>query len=123
MSNVLIVESENDKFFIEAIITHISANIEIGQPICAIDEYECLGGMGKLEERLRALTHRIIKGEIDRVIGLLKNEPNALKAKLLTKRIMHLYRDIDTSVIKSFNLESIIENIEQDKRKQRKYWE
>ena len=67
MSNVLIVESENDKFFIEALITHISANIEIGQPICAIDEYECLGGMSKLEERLRALTHRIIKGEIDRV--------------------------------------------------------
>ncbi|RLA77167.1 MAG: hypothetical protein DRG30_00975 [Epsilonproteobacteria bacterium] len=67
MSNVLIVESENDKFFIEALITNISANIEIGQPICAIDEYECLGGMSNLEERLRALTHRIIKGEIDRV--------------------------------------------------------
>ncbi len=66
MSNVLIVESENDKFFIEALIAHISANIEIGQPICAIDEYECLG-MSKLEERLRALTHRIIKGEIEKV--------------------------------------------------------
>jgi hypothetical protein len=63
-----------------------------------------------------------LKGEIDRVIGLLKIEPNALKAKLLTKRIMHLYRDIDTSIIKSFNIETVIENIEQDKLKQKKYW-
>jgi hypothetical protein len=67
MSNVLIVESENDKFFIEAVIQEINLDIEIGEPVCSIDEYECLGGLSKLEERLRALTHRIIKGEIDRV--------------------------------------------------------
>ncbi|SHO81280.1 hypothetical protein MNB_SV-15-846 [hydrothermal vent metagenome] len=67
MSNVLIVESENDKYFIEALIKNINLDIEIGEPICTIDEYECLGGIGKLEERLRALTHRIIKGEIDKV--------------------------------------------------------
>ena len=67
MSNILIVESENDKFFIEAVIKEINLDIEIGEPICSIDEYECLGGLSKLEERLRALTHRIIKGEIDRV--------------------------------------------------------
>ena len=67
MSNVLIVESENDKFFIEAVIKEINLDIEIGEPICSIDEYECLGGLSKLEERLRALTHRIIKGEIDKV--------------------------------------------------------
>lgn len=67
MNNVLIVESENDKFFIEAVVKEINLDIEIGEPVCSIDEYECLGGLSKLEERLRALTHRIIKGEIDRV--------------------------------------------------------
>ncbi|MBN2824121.1 MAG: hypothetical protein JXQ76_02270 [Campylobacterales bacterium] len=67
MSNILIVESENDKYFIEGLIKHITLDIEIGEPICQIDEYECLGGISKLEERLRALTHRIIKGEIDKV--------------------------------------------------------
>jgi len=67
MSNVLIVESENDKFFIEAVIQEINLDIEIGEPVCSIDEYKCLSGLSKLEERLRALTHRIIKGEIDRV--------------------------------------------------------
>ena len=67
MSNILIVESENDKYFIEALIQNINLDIKIGEPICTIDEYECLGGIGKLEERLRALTHRIIKGEIDKI--------------------------------------------------------
>ena len=67
MSNILIVESENDKFFIEAVIKEMNINIEIGEPVCSIDEYECLGGMSKLEERLRGLTHKIIKGTIDRV--------------------------------------------------------
>jgi hypothetical protein len=67
MSNVLIVESENDKYFIEGLIKHITLDIEIGEPICQIDEYTCLGGIGKLEERLRALTHRIIQGEIEQV--------------------------------------------------------
>ena len=67
MSNVLIVESENDKYFIEALINHINVEVEIGEPVCTVDEYDCLGGIGKLEERLRALTHRIIKGEVDKV--------------------------------------------------------
>lgn len=68
MKNFLIVESENDKFFIEALISHVNVqNLEIGHPICNIDEYDCLGGIGKLEERLRAISHRIIKGEIDKV--------------------------------------------------------
>jgi hypothetical protein len=85
MSNVLIVESENDKYFIEALINHISVNIEIGQPICAIDEYECLGGISKLEERLRALTHRIIKGEIDKV-GIIF-DADAIGVKKRTEQI------------------------------------
>ena len=67
MSVVLIVESENDKYFIEAVIRHINVEIEIGEPICSVDEYDCIGGMGKLDERLNALTHRIIKGEIEKV--------------------------------------------------------
>jgi len=69
MSNVLIVESENDRYFIEGLINHMNTtlNIEIGEPICKIDEFECLGGISKLEERLRALTHRIIKGELEKV--------------------------------------------------------
>jgi len=67
MSNLLIVESQNDQYFIEALIAHMNIDIEVGQPICQVDEYECLGGIGKLDERLKALSHRIIKGELERV--------------------------------------------------------
>ena len=67
MGNILIVESENDKYFIEGIINHINLDIKIEEPICSIDEYECLGGIGKLKERLEALNYRVISGEIDRV--------------------------------------------------------
>ena len=51
VSNILIVESENDKFFVEALIAHIDINIEVGNPICTIDEYNCMGGRGKLKKQ------------------------------------------------------------------------
>ena len=55
VSNILIVESENDKFFIEALITNIGINVEVGNPICTIDEYNCMGGMGKLKNKLKSI--------------------------------------------------------------------
>jgi len=39
VSNVLIVESENDKYFVEALIEHWQyANITLNSPICSIDD-------------------------------------------------------------------------------------
>lgn len=65
MSNLLIVESENDKFFIEALITHLNIDLQIDTPICSIDEYDCIGGMGKLANRLEILKGRIVEREED----------------------------------------------------------
>ncbi len=67
MSNLLIVESENDKYFIEALINHLNLNIEVGSPICSIDEYECLGGISKLENKLKELTSRVSKNGIEKI--------------------------------------------------------
>jgi len=67
VSNLLIVESQNDKYFIEALINHLNLNIEVGSPVCSIDEYECLGGIGKLEEKLNALKGRVAKEGIETV--------------------------------------------------------
>jgi hypothetical protein len=67
VSNLLIVESNNDQYFIEALITHMNLNIVIDSPVCSVDEYECLGGMGKLEEKLNSLKRRINRGEIDKI--------------------------------------------------------
>lgn len=67
MNNLLIVESENDKYFIEALINHLNLNIEVGSPICSIDEYECLGGISKLENKLVALKSRVSKEGIEKI--------------------------------------------------------
>ena len=67
VSNLLIVESDGDKYFIEALLKHINLNIEVGFPICAIDEFECIGGMSKLNNKLESLKRRVKKESIDKV--------------------------------------------------------
>ena len=67
VSNLLIVESDGDKFFIEALLEHMNLHLEIGQPICSISEYECLGGINKLEQKLKFVHTRVQKESIDKV--------------------------------------------------------
>ncbi len=67
MSNLLIVESDNDKYFIEALLNHINVIIEIDSPIYTIDEYECLGGVSKLENKLKSLKSQVLKNGIDKI--------------------------------------------------------
>lgn len=51
MSSLVIVESQNDKFFIEALMGNINLkNIEFKNPIC--NEFECLNGFTNLKNRL-----------------------------------------------------------------------
>ncbi len=46
VSNQLIVESKNDEAFFRALVDHLNLkNIEIGAPICRIDDYDCLEGL------------------------------------------------------------------------------
>lgn len=68
MSNRLIVESENDKYFIEAFIKHLNLDtIKVGEPICSIDEYKCLGGIGNLKNKLQGLKADIEKHDIQKI--------------------------------------------------------
>ena len=54
--NKLIVESKNDKIFVEKILKILNLqNIEVSEPICLIDECICLDGLGNLEKKLREL--------------------------------------------------------------------
>ncbi len=91
VSNLLIVESNNDQYFIEALITHMNLNIVIDFPICSVDEYECLGGMGKLEEKLNSLKRRVNRGEIDKV-GIIFDADSAG----ITQRKQQINDKIDT---------------------------
>jgi len=52
--NKIIVESKNDKFFIQRIIEHLNLdNIEISEPLCNVDEYICLDGISNLKNKLK----------------------------------------------------------------------
>lgn len=76
MSNILIVESENDKFFIEALIAHIDIDAEVGNTVCTIDEYDCMGGMGRLKNRLVELKSRFLKGDDINNVGIIFDADN-----------------------------------------------
>jgi len=47
VSNLLIVESKNDKIFIEALVKYLNINkIQLDKPICfEEDDYKCLQGL------------------------------------------------------------------------------
>jgi hypothetical protein len=109
VSNILIVESENDKFFIEALISHIDIDAEVGNPICTIDEYNCMGGMGKLKNRLKELKSRFLKGDKINKVGIIFDADN-VGIEERTKQI----NDIKNSVFKNdeLNLKIFIMNID-----------
>lgn len=52
--NKLIVESHNDKIFVEKLKSVLNIkNLEISQPLCNVDEFICLDGLGNLEKKLK----------------------------------------------------------------------
>nr|VFJ70366.1 MAG: hypothetical protein BECKDK2373C_GA0170839_12571 [Candidatus Kentron sp. DK] len=66
--NLLIVESDNDRYFIEALIDYLNLpDVEVGHPICNVDEFECLDGISNLESRLTRLTFQIDKTGIKKL--------------------------------------------------------
>ncbi|HLO50259.1 MAG TPA: DUF3226 domain-containing protein [Kamptonema sp.] len=70
VSNILIVESKNDKEFIQALITYLNCNIEVNPPInIREDDYEPLGGSDskKLKKALKDLEAQVQKKDIKKV--------------------------------------------------------
>lgn len=64
IKNYLIVESQNDKFFLDALIAHLNLSIEVSNAtICKIDDYECMNGsdVRKIAEALRFLKNEYEK--------------------------------------------------------------
>ncbi len=68
VSNLLIVESKNDKFFLKALIEELNYDIEIDPPIF-IDDYECLEGLSekRLVESFKSLLADIQKRQISKI--------------------------------------------------------
>ena len=73
--NILIVESKNDKHFVEALIRHLHLQPSLSvsdASICTIDDFECLDGSDqtKLTTALSSLFARVRKNDIEK-IGIL----------------------------------------------------
>jgi hypothetical protein len=83
MDNLLIVESENDKYFIDAVINHLNLKqITVEDWTICIDEYECIGGVGNLESTLNALKIKIIKEEIEKIGIIFDQDTHTVNARL-----------------------------------------
>jgi hypothetical protein len=82
--NALIVESDNDKDFVEALIRDIELEVEVDAPSCAIDDFACMDGLNatKLREHLEEKVDEIKKGNIRR-LGVLIDQDKKTKAERL----------------------------------------
>ena len=83
--NILIVESVNDKYFIEALLADMNiSTIEIQPPICVIDNYECLNGLSKtrLINKLNEITIEIGKRGIENIGILIDADKVGIEARV-----------------------------------------
>lgn len=75
-NNRLIVESKNDKIFLQAVINHLNlSSINFDAPICQVDDYDCLEGLNvtKLTNALDTLKNDLLQHEINSVGIILDN--------------------------------------------------
>lgn len=107
MKNILIVESENDKYFIEALIADMEiSNIEVSSgTICQIDDFECMDGLNekKLTEAFNATINQAKKRGAKR-IGIIIDQD--IKSK--DERIELANKAISNSL----GIENLIEDTE-----------
>jgi len=81
--NKLIVESHNDKYFIERLIKELNlSNIEVEEPICNIDEYICLDGIDNLQNKLEDLKLDSADAPIDRLGIVLDADDKGVQERL-----------------------------------------
>ena len=84
-NNILIVESNNDKTFIEALLGHINnIDLTVDTPICNIDEYKSLDGLSEasLKSKLTELSIQIEKDGIEKIGILLDADDDGIEAKI-----------------------------------------
>lgn len=102
MSNLLVVESENDKFFIEAIIKqlNLSHQVTVENWEIYIDEYACIGGTGKLKDTLMSLKHKYETGKFYREkVGIIFDQDKAsteARLKLINDTVREVFGSTDS---------------------------
>ena len=102
MKNYLIVESKNDKFFINAFIAHLKLiNIKVSDAtICNIDDYECMDGLNH-KKLCQAIGHVKDESEKDSEVfnlGIIidwDNDTSEQRLKLINTAISEVFQNED----------------------------
>lgn len=95
--NILIVESENDQYFIEAFIKKLNLrNIDVDLPICNITDYKCLGGIINLNKKLLQIKNRIGKEDIKKLGIILDADKIGIASRIefINKNLSEICDDI-----------------------------
>ncbi|MEG4506238.1 hypothetical protein QUA81_21665 [Microcoleus sp. F6_B4] len=68
MSNIVIVESKNDRIFMQAMVEKLNCDIQVGSPIY-IEDYKSLEGLSETEliKALKNLIRKIDRKEIEKI--------------------------------------------------------
>jgi hypothetical protein len=98
--NILIVESNNDKYFFQSVINHIKSDLEVAAPIFLDEDYKAIDGSDpkKLTNALKDLKADLQKEDIDRVgiILDLDRHSETERIELINKCIIKVFASAES---------------------------
>ena len=98
VNSLIIVESKNDKFFIEALIKYL--NLKVGVEVQSICEFECLDGITNLENKLKDI--KIDNYEIIGIILDANGEGIDERIKFINYSLKSICSDVQLNKINKF---------------------
>lgn len=102
MKNLLLVESENDKCFFEAVSRNLGDEYLIDDWINI--DYECLGGEGNLKASLDVLKNKAIKDEEIKKVGIILDQDKKTKSErliIINNLIQDVFLQSNVKIIKN----------------------
>lgn len=98
MNSLIIVESKNDKFFIEALIKYL--DFKVGSEIQSICEFKCLDGITNLENKFKDI--KIDNYEIIGIILDANSEGIDKRIKFINDSLKDISLDVQLNKINEF---------------------
>lgn len=98
MNSLIIVESKNDKFFIEALIKYL--NLKVATEVQSICEFECLDGITNLENKFKDI--KIDNYEIIGIILDANSEGIDKRIKFINDSLKDISLDVQLNKINEF---------------------
>lgn len=117
MSSVLIVESKNDKLFVEALVEHLNlTSVALDESICRIDEYECLEGLNpnKLRAALNAVRNSLVKDDIQALGIILDHDGRQVERVTQINDAVQAVFDTTASFSETINQISVMIDLDSD---------